>query len=356
MKVLRIILTQKMASYKKEECDQNKMTYPLPPFSTVIGAVHKACLYTQYHPMDISISGNYGAMQKEVYRDYAFLNRTMDDRGILVKLANSDFLSTGFEKVASAKKQGSNFKTEIDIEIHNRELLDEYQELDNERINLADFKKSVLDPKLKELTASIKEVKDEQKTLDKKSDEYIILKEKITLLTEEKELLKGEYDARKSLRDEKYSKFATLTTSMKFYEVLYDVNLVIHIKSDDDTLNDIYSNIENLVSIGRSEDFVDVSSCEYVDCSEELDEVFCNNSAYVKLENVRNEYVFGKIEEEKYASGTLYYLNKNYEIINGKRIFKKEKVVYLSQFFSDSYNGSTTGLYVDNDGYVINFI
>ena len=43
MKALRIVLTQSSANYKKEETVRNKMTYPLPPFSTIIGAIHSAC-------------------------------------------------------------------------------------------------------------------------------------------------------------------------------------------------------------------------------------------------------------------------------------------------------------------------
>ncbi|WP_415336187.1 CRISPR-associated protein Cas5, partial [Clostridium perfringens] len=34
MKALRIILTQNSANYRREETTVNKMTYPLPPFST----------------------------------------------------------------------------------------------------------------------------------------------------------------------------------------------------------------------------------------------------------------------------------------------------------------------------------
>lgn len=48
MKALRIILTQSSANYRKEEAIDNKMTYPLPPFSTVIGALHNACNYSTY--------------------------------------------------------------------------------------------------------------------------------------------------------------------------------------------------------------------------------------------------------------------------------------------------------------------
>ena len=66
MKALRIRLTQTSANYRREETIDNRMTYPLPPYSTVIGAIHKACGFTSYHPMDISIQGDYQSMQKEV--------------------------------------------------------------------------------------------------------------------------------------------------------------------------------------------------------------------------------------------------------------------------------------------------
>lgn len=41
-------------------------------------------------------------------------------------------------------------------------------------------------------------------------------------------------------------------------EVLYDVELVIHVKTDDETSNDILENIQNFVSLGRSEDFIEL--------------------------------------------------------------------------------------------------
>ena len=61
-KVLRIKLRQNKANYRKEESVTNKMTYPLPPYSTIIGAIHNACRYDTYHPMDISIQGNFESM------------------------------------------------------------------------------------------------------------------------------------------------------------------------------------------------------------------------------------------------------------------------------------------------------
>lgn len=58
MDALRIIIKQNSANYRKEEAMDNKMTYPLPPISTIIGAIHNACNYREYHPMDISIQEN----------------------------------------------------------------------------------------------------------------------------------------------------------------------------------------------------------------------------------------------------------------------------------------------------------
>ena len=48
MKVLRIHLRQTSANYRKEETIENKMTYPLPPFSKVIGALHQAAKLKEY--------------------------------------------------------------------------------------------------------------------------------------------------------------------------------------------------------------------------------------------------------------------------------------------------------------------
>ncbi|MDO4943557.1 MAG: CRISPR-associated protein Cas5, partial [Lachnospiraceae bacterium] len=83
MKALRLIIHQNSANYKKEETVDNKMTYPLPPISTIIGALHSICGYQEYKEMGISIQGKYESMHREPYTDYCFLNSLQDDRGIL---------------------------------------------------------------------------------------------------------------------------------------------------------------------------------------------------------------------------------------------------------------------------------
>lgn len=142
MKALRIVLTQSSANYKKEETIDNKMTYPLPPISTIIGAIHNACGYKDYHPMDISVQGKFESMHKEPYTDYCFLNSVMDDRGILIKMRNESLLSNAFDKVASAKKsQGNSFRKGITIQVYNEELLKEYSDLKDLNDKIAHYKK-----------------------------------------------------------------------------------------------------------------------------------------------------------------------------------------------------------------------
>ena len=61
MKILKLKLFQETACYKKPFAFKVAETYPLPPYSTVIGMLHKILGATsgEYFPMNISIQGNY---------------------------------------------------------------------------------------------------------------------------------------------------------------------------------------------------------------------------------------------------------------------------------------------------------
>ena len=63
-----------MANYKVATSFQLKETYPLPPYSTVIGMVHSLCDFKEYHPMKISISGNYFSKVNNLYTRHEFNN------------------------------------------------------------------------------------------------------------------------------------------------------------------------------------------------------------------------------------------------------------------------------------------
>ena len=128
MKAIRLHLKQNSANYKREETVNCRMTYPLPPYSTVIGAIHKACGYTDYHDMKVSIQGKYGSLKTRLYRNNCFLNSSKNDRNTLVKMTNPEMLSTAYEIVAIGKKnKGNDFDKGVTIDIVNKELLDEYR-------------------------------------------------------------------------------------------------------------------------------------------------------------------------------------------------------------------------------------
>ena len=77
---------------------------------------------------------------------------------------------------------------------------------------------------------------------------------------------------------------------MKFCMVL---SLLYILVTDEDTLNDIYNNVYNIKSIGRSEDFVNVTDAEFVELYDELPErqVKSEYSAYLNLDAIRNRII-----------------------------------------------------------------
>lgn len=360
MKALRIVLTQSSANYKKEETLDNKMTYPLPPISTIIGAIHNACNYKEYHPMDVSVQGKFESMHKEPYTDYCFLNSVMDDRGILIKMRNESLLSSAFDKVASAKKsQGNSFRKGITIQVYNEDLLKEYRDLKDLKDKIDNYKKGHFKKVLDEIKIEKSQLSAKKKGLDKKSNEFTDIAEKEKeVKAKEKELKEKqkEYELEKYVKP--ISKFRSLTTSLKFYEILNNIELVIHVKADEETLKDIEENIYSLKSIGRSEDFVDIKEAKIVTLIEDDDcEVRSEYSAYLNYNDVKNENVWlDKVESGISISGTKYYLNKNYEIVDGKRQFEKKKVLYASQYFIEE---TSENILIDKDEekeYIVNFI
>lgn len=350
MKALRLVLHQNSANYKKEETVENKMTYPLPPISTVIGALHNACGYRAYHPMDVSIQGRYESMHREAYTDHCFLNSLQDDRGILVKMKNADLLSNGFDMVASAKKnQGNSFRKGITIQVHNQALLDEYRYLKDVNDEIDAFKKVRLDPLLARIKSRKKHLAEKKKSLTKGSEEYTrIANREAEIKALEKKITQGIKDCKREKYEEPIAYFRSLTKSLKYYEVLDGIELIIHIRAEDDVIQDLYEHAYDIKSIGRSEDTVYVEDTKIVELAEEMDseEVISPYSAYLDYDAVLQKD-FYLMTETRGVSGTKYYLNKKYEVINGKRIFEKKKVIYTSNYAVEELGN---GVFLDNEG------
>ena len=343
MKAIRLHLKQSSANYRREETVNCRMTYPLPPYSTVIGALHKACNYTEYHDMAVSIQGKYSSLQRKLFREDCFLNSLCDDRGILVKMCDSGILSSAYEVAASAiKGQGNSFEKEITVNVVSRELLEEYKSL------------KTLGKRIDEVNKRVKAKKDRLRMMKKDG----VSPEKIKSYQAFVKALETRVkNYKQKYYTEPYACFRTLTKAPKCYELLFDVELIIHIVSDDETMSDIMSNIDNLTAIGRGEDFVEIISAEET----ELDEfsvlskkrAYENNTAsdkfisYIPLQIVGNRKFVRAGDRTNHLNGTKYLINKNYTVQNKKRIFNKIPVLCTGDYkirndcdgvLFDSYN------------------
>jgi len=71
-RAIRLQCYQTLANYRKPSSFIIKETYPLPPYSTVIGMIHAICGFTELHRMKISIQGCNQGTISEVYTRYSF--------------------------------------------------------------------------------------------------------------------------------------------------------------------------------------------------------------------------------------------------------------------------------------------
>ena len=342
MKAIRLHLKQNSANYKREETVNCRMTYPLPPYSTVIGAIHKACGYTDYHDMKVSIQGKYGSLKTRLFKDNCFLNSLQNDRNTHVKLRNSDMLSTAYDIVAVAQKaQGNDFEKGITINVVNKDLLEEYRFLKRTKRRIDKHKKIVksLKDKVKKMKADENISAEEVKAFDKRVKDI----DKIYKKYEEVKYTVP------------YSKFRTLATGPKYYEMLYDIELVIHIVSDENTMQDILDNIYNLTAIGRWEDFVEVLECTETELDEGELEYDAPNSPfdlYMPIELLdKNIDCIGQNDKTDglYINGTKYLLPINDTVEKRKGNIRKRNVNRIPLLFNkiEFIDGECNGIYLD---------
>ncbi len=58
-KAIKLKIYQDLVNYKTPTSFQLRESYPLPPYSTVIGMIHRACGFREYVPMSVSVQGDY---------------------------------------------------------------------------------------------------------------------------------------------------------------------------------------------------------------------------------------------------------------------------------------------------------
>ncbi|MDT8719676.1 CRISPR-associated protein Cas5 [Clostridium sp. 19966] len=136
-KAVRIRLYQNLVNYRKPTSFQLKETYPLPPYSTVIGMIHGACGFEEYTPMLVSVQGKYNSKVNDLYTRYEFAGATYEEGRHNIKIKS---LEQDKEKYYGAIRGVATEELLVDVEllIH---VMPENQELVSKIYN------SLLSPK-----------------------------------------------------------------------------------------------------------------------------------------------------------------------------------------------------------------
>lgn len=71
-KAIKLKIYQPTANYRMPLNFDYRESYPLPPYSTVIGMIHDLCGFTSYHPMQLSIQGKYASTANDLFTRYEF--------------------------------------------------------------------------------------------------------------------------------------------------------------------------------------------------------------------------------------------------------------------------------------------
>lgn len=89
-KAVRLKLYQNLVNYKKPSSFQLKETYPLPPYSTVIGMIHSICGFEDYKPMQISIQGKHYSKVNDLYTRYEFAGASYEEGRHNIKIGSKE--------------------------------------------------------------------------------------------------------------------------------------------------------------------------------------------------------------------------------------------------------------------------
>lgn len=141
----------------------------------------------------------------------------------------------------------------------------------------------------------------------------------------------------------------TATHGVMFVDEIVDIELLLHISFDDESLNKqlLEAVMQKTVTIGRNEDIarVDFENTSLVDILSSSDEYRLPYNIYLKPDICKTEQL----------EGTYYRLPFYYEPVssfNDKRIFKYADAVYIAKGNKIQYSYIT----VDNDGNLVSFL
>lgn len=115
VKAVKLQAYQNLVNYRKPTSFQLKETYPLPPYSTVIGMVHAACGFTEYVPMQVSVQGRYFSKVNDLWTRYEFAGAKYEAGRHTIKLdSKEDGTSYGAIRGVSTAE----LLVDVDLVIH----------------------------------------------------------------------------------------------------------------------------------------------------------------------------------------------------------------------------------------------
>lgn len=72
MQAIKIKCFQNMVNYKRQGFNEIWQSYPLPPYSSIIGMIHKVCSFDKYKEMYISVQGESANSHYGLFTKYSF--------------------------------------------------------------------------------------------------------------------------------------------------------------------------------------------------------------------------------------------------------------------------------------------
>ena len=189
MKSIRLKLKQNLVNYKLPTSFQLKETYPLPPYSTVIGMVHNTCNYTEYKPMKISVQGKYHSKVNDLATRYEFKNgMTFDATRHQIKVGEY-----GISRGVSNVELLSDVELVIHIVPEDENLVEEIFnafKTPHEYISLGRREDLVVEDEVKIVEISEERIKDENLRIDRDYRAYV----PVEIIDKKKVFVEGNID------------------------------------------------------------------------------------------------------------------------------------------------------------------
>jgi len=137
-----------------------------------------------------------------------------------------------------------------------------------------------------------------------------------------------------------------IMSSMPLYNhLLFNVNLVFHIKAEEDILEKIYQALtynKDFLSLGRHEDLLRIDAIDYVSL-EETEDCCLQHAVYIP-----ESY----IEEDERGLGIPYLLNWTYKVKQGIREWERIPTIYVKENHQLDIMEVNT-IQIDDQGYPV---